>query len=179
MIRNVFLVIFATYFQSACTLGAADIYPKNSPDLFWELRTHFYSRLSKPSATKEDHQNTICEFVKVCSYMPADFVVKDKLRIDFNKHGLLSGLSADGLVGVLSALDELEARELITLADDSSMRSSGGGIIETTPPHQEAFNLYPGNISSFFWVARNHFYANVAQEECAAPRLRNFLCEFT
>ena len=179
MIRKFFLVILATYLQSACTLSATDIYPKNLPDLFWEFRTHFYSRLSNPAATKEDFQNTICEFVRVCDYIPADFVVKDKLREDFNKHGLSSGLSADVLVGVLSALDELEAREAITLGDSSSIRSlTGNGAVATTSHLQEAFDLYPHNISSFFWVARNHFYVNVAQDGCTVSELRNLLCEF-
>ncbi len=151
MIRKFFLVILSTYLQSACTLSATDIYPKNLPDLFWEFRTHFYSRLSNPAATKEDFQNTICEFVRVCDYIPADFVVKDKLREDFNKHGLSIGLSADVLVGVLSALDELEAREAITLGDSSSIRSlTGNGAVATTSHLQEAFDLYPHNISSFF-----------------------------
>ena len=90
-----------------------------------------------------------------------------------------SGLSADALVGVLSALDELEERESIILGDSSSIPAlTGDGSVATTNPLQEAFNLYPGNISSFFWIARNHFYANVSQEECTAPQLRNLLCEF-
>lgn len=179
MIRKFFLVILATYLQSSCTLNATDIYPKNLPDLFWEFRTHFYSRLSNPAATKEDFQNAICEFVKVCDYISAESVVKGKLREDFNKHALSSGLSADALVGVLSALDELEERESTTLGDSSSIPAfTGDGPVATTNPLQEAFNLYPGNISSFFWIARNHFYANVSQEECTAPQLRNLLCEF-
>lgn len=158
-------------------LRATDIYPDNLPDLFWPLRDHFYDRLAKPTATKVNFQNTICEFVRVCDYISPDSILRTNLRSDINKYALVRGMTAATQVAVLSVLDELETAGP---SDFYSVRPIPGhthiAVSEEAPC--EAAEIYPSDISSFFWVARDHFYEQVAAEGCSPQGLRRAFCEF-
>lgn len=167
--------------NQGATLKATDIYPDNLPDLFWPLRDHFYDQLAKPTATKVNFQSTICEFVRVCDYISSDSIMRTNLRRDINKYALMMGMTSAAQVMVLGMLDELEAIGSGGSSDFYSTRPIP--VYTHIPLSSDASpagisSIYPSDISSFFWVARDHFYDQVTTEGYSREMLRSALCEF-
>lgn len=161
-------------------LKATDIYPDNLPDLFWSLRDHFYDQLAKPTATKVNFQSAICEFVRVCDYISPDSILRTNLRRDVDKYALMRGMTSTTQETVLSVLDELEMTDSSDSSSFYSVRPIPGYMhiaASEDAPH-EAAEIYPKDVSSFFWVARDHFYEQVATEGCSAQGIRKAFCEF-
>ncbi len=177
MIHRFFLIILITVVNLTTTLKATDIYPDNLPDLFWELREHFYKQLAKPSATKANFQTEICQFVRVCDYISSESILRSNLRNDFEKYVPI--LTTASKVDILSALDGLEEGARLACDDFYSTRPIPGYIpaVASDILH-EAASMYPSNISSYFWVARDYFYDLVGFEESTPKELRSALCEF-
>ena len=179
MLLKFFLAIIIVGINPVCTLKATDFYPDNLPDLFWPLRDHFYDRLAGPTATKENFKSTLCEFVRVCDYISPDSIMRNNLRRDIDKYSLVRGVTPTAKIDILDALNELEETSMLRSGDFYSTRPIPGYIYTATPddPLQEAVKLYPQDVSSFFWVARDRFYAFMA-EESSPQEIRTAFCEF-
>ncbi len=177
MLFKFFLAIFIVVISQNASLSATDIYPDNLPDLFWGLREHFYKRLANPTATKANFQTEICEFVRVCDYISSESILRSNLRKDFEKY--IPILTTASKADVLSVLDGLEETARLASEDFYSTRPMFGYVptAVTAGTSDETISIYPSNISSYFWVAREHFYDLVRFEESTFQELRNALCE--
>ncbi len=175
MIHRFFLIILITVVNLTTTLKATDIYPDNLPDLFWPLRDHFYEQLAKPTANQVNYQSTICEFVRVCDYISPDSIMRANLRRDIDKYALKRGMTVEAQVAVLGVLEELEALGSGGASDFYSTRPIAGytHIADDIPK-----GIYPSDISSFFWVAREHFHEQMGNERSSREMIRNAFCEF-
>ena len=178
MLKKFSLTFFICFLVQKSVLTPSDIYPSNLPAMFWMMRDHFYERLSAPSATRASFASTLCEFVRLCDFISPNPVGRDRLRSDLNDYSVIRKMTETAKADNLSVLDELEKKAKEASLDFYSSRPIPGYVFtKADGAPNEAAEIYPKAISSFFWVAREQFYCYLTDEESTKEDIRKSFCE--